>query len=95
MGGAGIDCSCPGYKAIEPSIGRDSLSSKETGGVSQTMLQLGKFLTPKLYVSYGRSLYTESQQFRARYAISKLWEVESRVSAEATGGDLYFRIELD
>ena len=85
----------PGYKAIEPSIGRDSLSSKETGGVSQTMLQLGKFLTPKLYVSYGRSLYTESQQFRARYAISKLWEVESRVSAEATGGDLYFRIELD
>jgi len=83
------------YKPIEPSLRATSESRKESAGVSQTMLQLGKYLTPKLYVSYGRSLFAESQELRARYTISKKWEVESRVSTEATGGDLFYRIELD
>jgi translocation and assembly module TamB len=83
------------YKPIEPSLRPTSESKKESGGVSQTMLQIGKYLTPKLYVSYGRSLFTESQELRARYTISKKWEVESRVSPEGTGGDLFYRIELE
>ncbi len=84
----------PGYKAIEPSMRSNSQSSANTTSVSQTMLQLGKYLTPKLYVSYGKSLFDQSQQFRARYSISKRWEVESKISTVATGGDLMYRIEL-
>ncbi len=85
----------PGYKTIEPSLRSNTQSKTETGGVSDTMLQLGKYLTPKLYVSYGKSLFDNSQQFRARYSISKKWEVESKFSTTATGGDLYYLIELD
>jgi translocation and assembly module TamB len=84
----------PGYKVIEPSLRSNSQSGTSTTGVSQTMLELGKYLTPKLYVSYGKSLFDQSQQFRARYSISKRWEVESKVSTIATGGDLMYRIEL-
>jgi translocation and assembly module TamB len=83
----------PGYKAIEPSLRSNSTTTNATG-VSQTMLELGKYLTPKLYISYGKSLFDQSQQFRARYSISKRWEVESKVSTTATGGDLLYRIEL-
>lgn len=84
----------PGYKAIEPSMRSSSQNSTNSDGVSQTMLELGKFLTPRLYVSYGKSLFDQSQQVRARYSIGKRWEVESKVSTTATGGDLLYRIEL-
>jgi translocation and assembly module TamB len=84
----------PGYKAIEPLLRGSSQSATNPNGVSQTMLELGKYLTPKLYVSYGKSLFDQSQQFRARYSISKRWEVESKISTVATGGDLLYRIEL-
>ena len=83
-----------GYKTVEPSLRGNSHSSTNTNGVSQTMLELGKYLTPKLYVSYGKSLFDQSQQVRARYSISKRWEVESKFSAVAAGGDLLYRIEL-
>jgi len=85
----------PTYKPIEPGLLDTQKSGNGNSSVSQSMLLLGKYLTPQLYVSYGRSLFTASQQLRARYSISKRWEVESKVSAEATGGDLYFKIELD
>jgi translocation and assembly module TamB len=84
----------PGYKTIEPSMRSNSQGSTNGDGVSQTMLELGKFLTPKLYISYGKSLFDQSQQVRARYSIGKRWEVESKVSTTATGGDLLYRIEL-
>ncbi len=85
----------PGYKPIEPSLNANSKKSTDDSGVASTMLQLGKYLTPKLYVSYGRSLFDANQQIRARYTISKKVEVESKVSSTATGGDLYYLIELD
>lgn len=84
-----------GYKYMESGLRDNSQNSRASSGVSESMLLLGKYLTPDLYVSYGRSLFTESQQFRARYSISRQWEVESKVSAGGTGGDLYFRIELE
>ncbi len=84
-----------GYKPIESSLRANPQSKTDSKAISQSMLQLGKYLTPKLYVSYGRSLFDESQQLRARYAISKQWEIESKVSQQATGGDLFFRIDLE
>lgn len=84
----------PGYRTIEPSLRSNGQSSTNTAGLSQTMLELGKYLTPRLYVSYGKSLFDQSRQFRARYSIGKRWEVESKISTVASGGDLLYRIEL-
>ncbi len=84
-----------GYKTIEPSLKQNSLYSKDNTNIQQTMLQIGKYLTPKLYISYGRSLFDESQQFKARYRFSKQWEIETKTSTAGTGGDIFYRIELD
>ena len=84
-----------GYKAIESSLNRGSQASANSNGFSQSIIQVGKYLTPKLYISYGRSLFNEEQQVRARYSITKRWEVESRISSGASGGDVYYRIEFE
>ena len=59
------------------------------------MLQVGKYLTPKLYFSYGWSLFNDSHVFRVRYNITRQWEIETSTGTDATGGDIFYRIEFD
>ena len=59
------------------------------------MLQVGKYLTPQLYFSYGWSLFSDSHVFRVRYNITKQWEIETRTGTEATGADIFYRIEFE
>ncbi|WP_298273478.1 translocation/assembly module TamB domain-containing protein [Geobacter sp.] len=62
--------------------------------VSQSMVTVGKYLTPELYLSYGRSLFTNSNLFRLRYSFSKHWEIETQAGTES-GADLYYKIDFD
>ena len=57
------------------------------------MLTVGKYLTPQLYISYGRSLFTGGNLFRMRYDISKHWQVQSETGSES-GADLYYKIDF-
>jgi translocation and assembly module TamB len=66
----------------------------QLGGVSQTMLVVGKYLTPKLYFSYGRSLFSGGNLFLLRYDIFKHWQVETQTGSES-GVDLYYKIEFN
>jgi len=66
-----------------------------TGSISESVLQVGKFLAPQLYVSYGWSLFNDTHVFRIRYNVTKQWEIETRTSTSATGGDIFYRIEFD
>ncbi|APG28001.1 hypothetical protein A7E78_09215 [Syntrophotalea acetylenivorans] len=61
--------------------------------VSTSMLTIGKYLSPDLYVGYGQSLFTESSEFRMRYSLGEHWEVESKTGTES-GVDLYYKIEF-
>jgi translocation and assembly module TamB len=58
------------------------------------MVTIGKYLNPKLYVSLGHALFTNSNEFRMRYRLTERWEFESNVGLES-GTDLYYRIEFD
>ncbi len=82
------------YKKIEPSL-LDQSGKTSVSSINDSVLQVGKFLTPQLYVSYGWSLLSQSHVFLIRYHLTKQWEVETRASTEATGGDLFYRIEFD
>lgn len=62
--------------------------------LSQTMLTVGKYLTPELYFSYGRSLFTGGNLFRLRYDLFKGWQIETQTGSES-GVDLYYKIEFD
>jgi translocation and assembly module TamB len=58
------------------------------------MLTVGKYLTPELYFSYGRSLFTGGNLFRLRYDLSRRWQIETQKGSES-GADLYYKIEFD
>ncbi len=64
------------------------------GNVAQSGVAVGKYLTPKLYISYGRSLFTETNLLRLRYRFSSQWELETQ-SGVASGADIYYKIEFE
>ncbi|MHB8771840.1 MAG: translocation/assembly module TamB domain-containing protein [Syntrophales bacterium] len=82
-----------GYKPI-PVTPPGMTPLRPAEGVSQTILTVGKYLTPQLYFSYGRSLFTGGNLFRLRYDIFKQWQIETQTGS-ASGVDIYYKIEFD
>jgi translocation and assembly module TamB len=81
---------------IRGRLGLDVLqieAGETEAGVVSSMVTVGKYLSPRLFISYGRSLFTESDLFRLRYTISRRWEVETR-SGDESGIDLYYKIDF-
>jgi translocation and assembly module TamB len=64
-----------------------------SGDFTRSMVTVGKYLTPQLYVSYGYGVFSEEQMLKIRYRISKSWEVET-FRGNAMGVDLYYRIDF-
>ena len=62
-------------------------SSAELGGASA--FTVGKYLSPKLFVGYGRSLYEQLQLFIVRYKLSQRYEVEATSGREQKIGVNY------
>jgi translocation and assembly module TamB len=72
-------------------IGLEAVSV-ESSGLNDTSLVLGKFLSPRLFVSYGISLTESINTFKARYSISDHWLLKGE-SGQNQSGDVEFRIE--
>jgi translocation and assembly module TamB len=81
-----------GYKEIGVSP-TGAKPARQGEGVSDAMLTVGKYLTPQLYLSYGRSLYTGGNQVRLRYDLFKQWQIETETGSESSV-DLYYKIEF-
>ncbi len=52
---------------------------------------LGKFLSPRLYVSYGISLVDQINTLKLRYTIGDRWVIAAESGAEAAA-DIEYRI---
>lgn len=78
-----------GYKRINMAP-----AGTQAGSVSETMLVVGKYLTPELYISYGRSLFSGGNLFFLRYDISKSWQVETQ-TGQTSGVDIYYKLEFN
>jgi translocation and assembly module TamB len=63
------------------------------GEISRSMLTIGKYLSPKLYISFGKSLFGEGSLFRMRYTISRHWEIETQSGTES-GLDFYYKLDF-
>ncbi|OPY90722.1 MAG: Translocation and assembly module TamB [Syntrophus sp. PtaU1.Bin208] len=70
-----------------------SATAASGSDISRAMMTIGKYLTPKLYVSYGRSVFTGSNLFLLRYDLHRNWQVETQTGTE-NGIDLYYKIEF-
>jgi translocation and assembly module TamB len=62
--------------------------------LDNSLMTVGKYLSPDLYVSYGRSLFNDQYIVSARYALTKQLELESKAGI-ATSVDLFYKIDFD
>ena len=66
--------------------------SLETDLTNETSLVLGKFLSPRLYVSYGVSLTEQLSTLKLRYTLGDHWTIKTEMG-QARGADLVFTID--
>jgi translocation and assembly module TamB len=80
---------------LKKQLGLDTLDVQTGNGedLSRSMVTVGKYLSPKLYVSLGRSLFADATLLTLRYKISKRFEIETQTGT-ASGATLYYRVEF-
>jgi len=66
--------------------------SLESDITNETSLVLGRYLSPRLYVSYGISLTQQLNTLKLRYTLGDHWTVRTEVG-QARGADLVYSIE--
>ncbi len=66
------------------------VESNDTG--DQASLVVGRYLSPKLYVSYGVGLIEAINTLKLRYTISDNWQIKAE-SGEYPGADILYTIE--
>ncbi|MBV9345310.1 MAG: translocation/assembly module TamB domain-containing protein [Gammaproteobacteria bacterium] len=65
--------------------------SLESDISNETSLVIGRYLSPRLYVSYGISLTQQLNTFKLRYTLGDHWTVKAEVG-QAQGADLVYTI---
>ncbi|MDA8429632.1 MAG: translocation/assembly module TamB domain-containing protein [Geobacteraceae bacterium] len=93
QGGVGGTTNAMGYKPLQVTP-PGSIPAAQLAGVTDTMLTVGKYLTPKLYISYGRSLFSGNNLFRLRYDIFRKWQIETQTGNGESGADIYYKLEF-
>lgn len=81
-------------KRIGSKIGLDDIgvSSNEALG-GNSAFTVGKYLSPRLYLSYGVGLFEPGEVITLRYRFSKRWNLEAQQSTEFSRASLNYRIE--
>lgn len=93
QGGVGGTSSAMGYKPLQVTP-PGAIPTAQQPGITETVLTVGKYLTPELYISYGKSLFTGNNIFRLRYDIYKKWQIETQTGGGESGADLYYKLEF-
>jgi len=66
----------------------------ESGKTNEDLsLVIGTWMTPRLYVSYGKNLLKESGSFNTRYVLGKGFSLETESGSTESGFDLKFEID--
>ncbi|MFO8152791.1 translocation/assembly module TamB domain-containing protein [Thioalkalivibrio sp.] len=63
------------------------------GGLDESVLTIGTYLSPRLLLSYGIGLFDGGSQVMLRYELTRSLSVETTSSADEQGIDLIYRIE--
>ncbi|MDH5573738.1 MAG: translocation/assembly module TamB domain-containing protein, partial [Gammaproteobacteria bacterium] len=79
-------------RSLSDRFGLDEMHVESSENSEQASLVMGRYLTPKLYISYGVGLIESFNTFTVRYQISDHWQLKSE-SGEAQGADILYTIE--
>jgi translocation and assembly module TamB len=81
-------------KQLGEKIGVDEIEvSSEAGDTTSASLLVGKYLTPKLLVSYGVGLFEPVSTLKLRYTLSSKWKLVGEASDLSSSADLFYVIE--
>ncbi|UGB38719.1 translocation/assembly module TamB domain-containing protein [Frateuria soli] len=81
-------------KSIGSRLGIDDIgvsSSEALGG--ESAFTVGKYLSPRLYLSYGVGLFEPGQVITLRYRLSQRWNLEVQSATEFSRASLNYRLE--
>jgi autotransporter translocation and assembly factor TamB len=68
--------------------------SKEPGDNSQsTSFVLGKYLSPRLYLSYSLGVINSVNTLRLKYLLTKHWSLQTQTNILGSGGDILYSLE--
>ncbi|HEX6789836.1 MAG TPA: translocation/assembly module TamB domain-containing protein, partial [Candidatus Krumholzibacteria bacterium] len=59
-------------------------------GMKETSFVAGKYLSPKLYVSYATGLFEKTNTFRVRYSLSRKWTLQAESGKDSSTDLLYW-----
>lgn len=83
------------YK-VKSYLGLDTVDIQAgAGDVTRSMVTIGKYLSPDLYISLGQGLFSNTTLLTLRYSLTERqkWEISSR-TGDRSGVDLYYRIDF-
>jgi translocation and assembly module TamB len=72
-------------------IGLDEVSVEQSGD-EDTSVVLGKYLSPRLFVSYGISIVEAINTIKLRYTLNERWAMKAEAGLEQSA-DVEFKIE--
>ena len=79
-------------RSLADRFGLDEMRVESNNSGDQASLVIGRYLSPKLYVSYGVGLIDSFNTFNIRYQLSEQWQLKGE-SGENQGADLLYTIE--
>ena len=73
----------------------DALDIQSGGGdVSRSIVTVGKYLDPRLYLGLGGSLFSNTYQVILRYALTPRLELETKGGTQS-GGGIFFKVDFE
>jgi len=79
-------------RSLAEQFGLDEMRVESSEGNAQASLVMGRYLSPKLYVSYGVGLIEAFNTVTVQYQISDKWQLKGE-SGEYQGADIFYTIE--
>lgn len=79
-------------KNIASRFGLEEARIETDGSLDEASLVVSKYLSPKLYVSFGMGLFEPVNTFRIRYLLSDKWSLQAE-SGAGTSADALYTIE--
>jgi translocation and assembly module TamB len=80
-------------KSLYSTFGLDQFELSSDSGGENASLTVGKYITPKIYISYVVGLMESFSTAKIRYNLSKKWSLEAKSSTESMGMDVFYSLE--
>ncbi|MEK8090022.1 translocation/assembly module TamB domain-containing protein [Thermithiobacillus plumbiphilus] len=82
-------------KNLQSGLGLDKFELETGGSFDQFMVTMGKYVNPRIYVSIGQALFSQTTVLRGRYKMTRNWELQVESGTQQSNNiDLLYSVEM-